>query len=83
MTLETFIEYNLAPVMGLLFLIIALLQNDTIEKGEKKILSVICGIEFLEMAAYDLELVAASWDHPTYFRILMSAIGYSLRPFIA
>lgn len=82
MTLETFIEYNLAPVMGLLFLIIALLKNDTIEKGEKKILSVICGIEFLEMAVYDLELVAASWDHPTYFRILMSAIVYSLRPFI-
>lgn len=82
MTLEKFIEYDLAAVAGLLFLTLALLRNDTLEKGERKILSVICGIEFLEMAAYDLELVAASWDHPTYFRILMSAVGYSLRPLI-
>lgn len=38
--------------------------------------------ELLELTAYNLELVTASYDHPTNMRIFLSALGYSLRPLI-
>lgn len=68
--------------MGMLFLLTALFRNETLEAREKKYFQLILGVEFAELAAYNLELITASWDHPTTLRLLLSGIGYSLRPLI-
>lgn len=68
--------------MGMIFLLIALFRNETLEAEEKKYSKIILGTEFAELVAYNLELVTASWDHPTALRIILSGIGYSLRPLI-
>lgn len=68
--------------MGMIFLLIALFRNETLEAEEKKYLKIILGTEFAELVAYNLELVTASWDHPSAIRIILSGIGYSLRPLI-
>lgn len=68
--------------MGLLFLFAALSGNETLEARERKYFKMILGVEFAELIAFDSELVTASWDHPTALRILLSGIGYSLRPLI-
>lgn len=82
MTIQEFIMNNLAPLMGMLFLLTALFRNETLEAREKKYLKIILSVEFAELVAYNLELITASWDHPTALRILLSGIGYSLRPLI-
>ena len=82
MTIQEFIMNNLAPLMGMLFLLTALFRNETLEAREKKYLKIILSVEFAELAAYNLELITASWDHQTALRILLSGIGYSLRPLI-
>lgn len=82
MTIQEFIMNNLAPLMGMIFLLIALFRNETLEAEEKKYLKIILGTEFAELVAYNLELVTASWDHPSAIRIILSGIGYSLRPLI-
>lgn len=81
MDIQSFITNNLAPITGLLFLLIVLIKNETVDK-EKKLLLLIWAMELLELVAYDMELITAAWDHPTKLRILLSAIGYSLRPAI-
>lgn len=68
--------------MGMLSLLTALFRNETLEAREKKYLKIILSVEFAELVAYNLELITASWDHPTALRILLSGIGYSLRPLI-
>ena len=82
MTIQELMINNLAPIMGLLFLFAALSGNETLEARERKYFKMILGVEFAELIAFDSELVTASWDHPTALRILLSGIGYSLRPLI-
>ena len=36
----------------------------------------------MELLVYSAELGTASFAKPTYLRILLSAIGYSIRPFL-
>ena len=83
MTIQELMMNNLAPIMGLLFLFAALSGNETLEARERKYFKMILGVEFAELIAFDSELVTASWDRPTALRILLSGIGYSLRPLIA
>lgn len=82
MTMQDFIINNFAPLVGILFLIIALFRNETLEAEEKKYAKLILVTELAELVAYNLELVTESWDHPTALRIILSGIGYSLRPLI-
>lgn len=83
MTLKILIEYNLAPIMGLLFLLAALIKNQTIDKRSRLMFLSVWGLECIELVAYNLELVTASWAHPSFLRMLLSAIGYSIRPLLA
>lgn len=82
MTAEEFIANNLAPIMGLLFLLMTIVKNDTMDLPDRKLFLHIWIFELLELTAYNLELVTASYDHPTNMRIFLSALGYSLRPLI-
>ena len=82
MTIDDLIINNLAPLMGLLFLLMTIVKNNTIDLPDRKLLLHIWIFELAELVTYNLELITASYDHPTNMRILLSAIGYSLRPLI-
>ena len=81
--LHTFIQYNYATLTGCVCLLVFILTNHLLDaKNTRLFLASICCI--LTLVAVDsLELWAASWAQPTQFRVLMSAIGYSLRPTVA
>lgn len=43
----------------------------------------IMGLELLELIFYNCELVTAGLPYPTMYRILLSALGYTIRPVVA
>lgn len=69
-----------APGAGLLFLFVFLYANHILEPAIKQIFVLLAGLELLELVAYCLELWTAGFQHPTMLRVLLSAIGYSVRP---
>ena len=78
-----FIQGNYATLVGCICLLVFILTNHLLDaKNTKLFLAAIFSILLLTVADA-LELLAASWTYPTQFRVLMSAIGYSLRPTIA
>lgn len=82
MTVKSLIEYNLAPVIGLLFLFMILMKSEAIDAKSRKMLLSIWGMECVELIAYNLELVTAGWPSPTGLRMFLSALGYSIRPML-
>lgn len=82
MSVQQFFSNNLAPIMGLLFLLFVLNQNNMISKWTRQRFFIIWGIELVELIAYNCELFTADLSYFTPWRILFSAIGYSLRPMI-
>lgn len=80
MDAATFFSGNLVPCAGLLFLLFFLRENQTLNPDIKRNFYHIIILEFIEMAAYNAELWTAAFSKPTVLRILLSAIGYSLRP---
>lgn len=78
--LYQFIEMNFAPLVGLLFLFFFLLTNTTSDKAMQRIFILLALLESVEMIAYSAELWTATFSEPTPWRILLSAIGYSIRP---
>ena len=81
--LNALIENNYAAVVGCLFLLVFILTNHLQSaKYTKLFLGAICCI--LALVAVDsLELWAASWARPSWLRVLMSVLGYILRPMAA
>lgn len=63
-------------------LVVLIINTKNIDKKVKIIFLVLSFIEFIELLAYQLELITASWDKPTNLRIFLSAVGYSIKPFI-
>lgn len=82
MSINDFITNNLTPIFGMIFLVIILGRSKTMDEVHRRLFFTILGFEVIEMVVYNLELVTASWDHPTSIRILLSAIGYSIRPLL-
>ena len=80
--LYEFITINYAPLTGLLFLLIFLISVEETDQTIKKIFFSLWLLELVELLAYSAELWTASFTRPTYLRILLSAIGYSIRPFL-
>ncbi len=80
MTVDLFIEYNFAPIIGLFFQLVILVFGKTFNKKEKFIFYAALGLQILELLAYNLEFYFASLDHPTIWRTLFSVIGYVVRP---
>ena len=83
MTLSSFIENNMAPIMGLFFLLAALIKNETIDKRSRTMFLSVWVLECVELVTYNLELVTAGWAAPSFLRMLLSAVGYSIRPLLA
>lgn len=82
MAADILINYSFAPVVGLVFILLLLVKNRTVGGVNKKLFYVIWLLELLELIVYDLELYTATWEQPTFFRMFLSAIGYSVRPLL-
>lgn len=80
MTADYYITINYAPTIGIAFLFLVLLTNADMEREIKRIFYALLLLETIEMIAYSVELETASWAYPSKWRILLSAIGYTIRP---
>ncbi len=81
--IHDFIQNNYATLVGCICLLVFILTNHLLDaRNTRLFLAAIFSILLLTVAD-TLELFAASWPQPTQFRILMSVVGYSLRPTIA
>lgn len=82
MTFSDFILHNIAPIAGLIYLLIVLGHNEALTDWQKKQFYILWIMEATELIVYNAERVTAAWSEPGMLRILLSAIGYSLRPAI-
>lgn len=73
---------NYAPCLGILFLLAFLAANVELDAKIKKIFYRLLILETLELVVYSLELMQAQLPHSTDLRIYLSAVGYSIRPWI-
>lgn len=73
---------NYAPCLGILFLFVFLAANAELDAKIKNIFYRLLILEAVELVAYSLELIQAQLPYPTDFRIYLSAVGYSVRPWI-
>ena len=82
MDYSVFIAGNLAPIFGLIILTLMLRYNTSLEPHVRRAFAVLSGMALLELVVYNLELWTAAWPEPSTLRVLLSAIGYSIRPAI-
>lgn len=80
--LYEFIMINYAPLTGLLFLLIFLLSVKESDQDIRRVFFSLWILELVELLVYSAELWTASFAKPTFLRILLSVIGYSIRPFL-
>ena len=83
MNLQMWIMVNTASVIGLIYLFVFLYTNTYMEKKLKYNFYWIMGLELLELIFYNCEIVTAGLPYPTMHRILLSALGYTIRPVLA
>lgn len=82
MTIASFWESNLAPCVSIVFLLIFLRENSMLESGIKRNFYQLIALEVAELIAYNVELWTVTLPEPTTLRLLMSAIGYTIRPLL-
>lgn len=75
-----FITREIVPISGFVILFLTLFTNNKINKENKKCFYYIILTAVLEIIAYEAELITSSFDKPTNIRILLSVIGYTIRP---
>lgn len=80
MTIDLFVEYNFAPIIGLIFQLIFLLYGKTFNKREKIVFFVSLALQSIEIISYNLELYCALLDHWNIWRVIFSIAGYIIRP---
>ncbi len=74
---------NYAPCVGLIFLSIILFFNNTLDKPIKSTFYTLILLEFAQTVFYSLELWTATFSEPVISRTLLSALGYSIRIYVA
>lgn len=77
-----FVVLNFVPLAGILFLFIFLICNGEAEKRRQFLFYLILALELLEMIFYSAEFKTEVFAHPTVWRTLFSALGYSIRPML-
>ncbi len=82
MTVSLFIEYNFAPIVGLIFQVIIFLFSKDYNKHDKKVLYFAFILELIELISYNIEYAFAALSYKTYFRVIFSVIGYIVRPLL-
>lgn len=71
---------NFASCVSILFMLVFLRVNASLKVSIRRSFAILVLLELLELVAYSLEAWTATFAEPTVFRILFSAIGYSIRP---
>ncbi len=82
MTLENFLTNNFAEIIGLIFIWCILNNEQTLDEHSKKQFMQIFYCEVVEIIAFNLEEWTSSWTYPSALRIILSAMGYTLRPLL-
>lgn len=77
-----YLSLNFASISGFIFLLIFLHANASLDTKIKRIFYLLILIEFVEMLTYSLELWTTTFVTLSPLRLWLSAIGYSVRPFI-
>lgn len=75
-----FIHINYTTVLLVVFMIVFLLSNVSFEKRTIRLFMLAISISLLLVVVDSVESYTATWAEPSKLRILMSAIGYTLRP---
>ena len=79
MTFEEFLSNNFAEIIGLIFIWIVINEKNVLDKKDIKSFKNILYCEFFELIVFNVERMVSYWNKPTVFRIVLSAIAYSLR----
>ncbi len=82
MSIDQFWLSTLAPIFGLCFLALMLYRSRTLDERSRRLFFVVLGAEAVEVAAAMGEIVLSTAPTYTVWRGVLSAIGYSTRPFI-
>lgn len=77
-----YLTINFTSVSGLIFLLIFLYANASLEARVKRIFYLVAFVEFIEMCTYSLELWTTTFATLSPLRLWLSAIGYASRPII-
>ena len=77
-----YLSINFPAVAGIIFLLIFLLTNNTLDPRIKKIFHFLILIESVEIITYSLELWTTTFPVLSPLRLWLSAVGYAIRPFI-
>ncbi len=79
MTVESFLSYNFAEIIGLIFIWIILKKENVLDKEDICKFMSIFYCECAELIIFNLEKVTGYWSEPTALRIILSAAAYVLR----
>ncbi len=82
MSLENFLTNNFAEIIGLIFIWCILNNEQTLDEHSKKQFMQIFYCEVVEIIAFNLEEWTSSWTYPSALRVILSAMGYTLRPLL-
>ncbi len=73
---------NYAAAIGIIFMAIFLIPNSFLNKKIRNTFFLLIILEMVEALVYNLELWTATFSYYTWWRTLLSAIGYAVRPII-
>lgn len=78
--LHNFIHINYTTILLVLFMLVFVLSNVSFDKRTTRLFMMAIGISLVLVIVDSIESYTATWSKPSNLRILMSAIGYTLRP---
>ena len=70
------------PIHQHCFLLIFLRENTLLENNIKRSFYLLIALEVIALIAYNIELWTVTFPDPTFLCMLMSAIGYTIRPLL-
>lgn len=79
---QELVMINFMPALAIVFLFTFVYPNSMFENKVLDLFKKAVVICLIALVVYSLELWTASWDEPSNWRILFSAIGYTVRPLI-
>ncbi len=82
MTFPEFIEYNFAPIIGLIFQIIILFCSKNFSNSDRKAFYLAIVLEVFELVTYNVEYMFSSFTYYSYWRTFLSVCGYLVRPML-
>ena len=82
MGFDLFIEYNFAPIIGLVFQILILIYSKNFTKQDRSAFVIALFLEMIELVTYNLEFVFSSFSKYYYMRTILSICGYLVRPML-